>query len=204
MRLAVILSSVATLFGAVVVGAPNCPPLGPVFPKPLLADLKNSPAVKAAIANLTATLAARDADNSTGAYATSYGIEVFTAKDKEPIFSWYHTAPNLTVTYANGNKTPGVTTVDRNSVYRLGSLTKIFTILTWLVQDGDTRWNEPITKYIPELAQKAAEAKFKSDPINYVDWDDVTIGAMASQMTGLIRDCKFLLLLYIGLIWKLT
>ncbi|KAH8905807.1 beta-lactamase/transpeptidase-like protein [Coniochaeta sp. PMI_546] len=175
---------IAALLLPLSLGAPNCPPLGPVFPKPSSQALLSSPSIKAAIANLTATFTARDADNSTGSYSTSYSIEVWSASDAagEPIFSWYHTAPNLTNTW----NTTGVRKVDKNTVYRLGSLTKIFTIYTWLVQDGDTRWNEPITKYIPELAAVADKAK--NDPVGNVDWGEVTIGALASQMAGVVRD----------------
>lgn len=169
--------------------APNCPPLGPVFPKPSSQTLTSSPAIQAAIANLTATFTARDADNSTGAYSTSYSIEVWSASDPDntPIFSWHHTAPNLTAS-RNYNSTVGVRTVDKDTVYRLGSLTKIFTIYTWLVQDGDTRWNEPITNYVPELAAVADKAK--EDPVGNVDWGEVTIGALASQLAGVVRDCE--------------
>jgi hypothetical protein len=164
--------------------APNCPPLGAVFPKPT--NLLSSAVVKAAIANITATLEVRDKDNSTGAFDNSYGIEVFSATDsKETIFSWYHTAPSL----AKSNTT-GVRTVDADTVYRLGSLTKIFTIYTWLVQDGDTKWNEPITKYVPELAGR--EDLAKDDPLTNVNWEEVTIGALASQLAGVVRDCKLL------------
>jgi CubicO group peptidase (beta-lactamase class C family) len=167
-------------------GAPNCPPLGPVFPKPSSQALLSSPSIKAAIANLTATFTARDTDNSTGSYSTSYSIEVWSASDAPDttLFSWYHTAPKLTTTW----NTTGVRKVDKNTVYRLGSLTKIFTIYTWLIQDGDTRWNEPITKYVPELAAVADRAK--DDPVENVDWGEVTIGALASQLAGIVRDCK--------------
>lgn len=177
----------ATLLLPLSLGAPNCPPLGPVFPKPSSQTLLSSPSVQAAIANLTATFTARDASNSTGAYSTSYSIEVWSASDAPgtTLFSWHHTAPNLTATW----NTTGVRKVDKDTVYRLGSLTKIFTIYTWLVQDGDTRWNEPITKYIPELA--AAADKAKDDPVGNADWGEVTIGALASQMAGIVRDCEY-------------
>lgn len=85
--------------------------------------------------------------------------------------------------------TTGVRKVDANTVYRLGSLTKIFTIYTWLVQDGDVRWNEGITKYVPELAAAVNGEGF--DAVANVAWEDVTIGALASQMAGIVRDCEF-------------
>jgi CubicO group peptidase (beta-lactamase class C family) len=88
-------------------------------------------------------------------------------------------------TYTN---TTGVRRVDKNTVYRLGSLTKIFTIYTWLVQDGDLKWNTPITEYVPEL--QAVADRSSQDAVANVDWGDVTIGALASQMAGIVRDCK--------------
>ncbi|KAH8897987.1 beta-lactamase/transpeptidase-like protein [Thozetella sp. PMI_491] len=169
------------LAAAAIHAAPNCPPLGPVFERPT--DLSRSQAIRDAVANLTSTLTARDGDNATTANTTSYSLQVFSISSERPVFEWYHTAP--TVSTLN---TTGVKKVDQNTVYRLGSLTKIFTIYTWLAQDGDKRFNEPITKYIPELAAVADKAK--SDPLTHVAWDDVTIGSLASQLSGAVRDCN--------------
>jgi len=163
--------------------APNCPPLGPVFEP--ARDLLDSAAIKAAIANLTETFTLRDLDNgpSVRANETSYSIEVFSINDNSPvIFSWHHTAQSLEP------NTTGVRKTDVNTVYRLGSLTKVHTVFTWLVADGDAKWNEPITKYVPELAEAAKKAK--EDPVAHVAWDEVTIGSLASQISGAIRDCK--------------
>ncbi|KAK4116823.1 beta-lactamase/transpeptidase-like protein [Canariomyces notabilis] len=168
--------------------APNCPPLGPTFEPPR--NFARSGAIRAAIANLTETLRSRDQDNSPSVLAnlTSYSIEVFSTSQETPvIFSWHHTASSLTAT-DDGNATVGVTKVDADTVYRLGSLTKTFTIYTWLVQDGDSKWDEPITKYVPELAAAAERAKL--DPVGNVPWDEVTIGSLAGQLSGAIRDCE--------------
>ncbi|KAK3342051.1 beta-lactamase/transpeptidase-like protein [Lasiosphaeria hispida] len=162
--------------------APNCPPLGPVYEPPLTFT---SPTLLTAIANLTSTLTARDLDTSASirAHDTSYSIEVFSTSPSNPlIFSWHHTAPAL----AQSNATAGVRRTDADTVYRLGSLTKVFTVYTWLVQDGDVRWNDPITKYVPELA--AVAERGREDPVGSTPWDEVTVGALASQMSGAIRD----------------
>ncbi|EGO52229.1 hypothetical protein NEUTE1DRAFT_56027 [Neurospora tetrasperma FGSC 2508] len=164
--------------------APNCPPLGPVFEKPR--NFKSSVAIRAALANLTETFQARDEDNSAAVRAniTSYSLEVFSISDTDPvIFSWHHTAP----AHASSNITNGgVKKTDADTVYRLGSLTKIFTVYTWLVQDGDVKWNEPITKYVPELAKAADKAK--DDPVGNVAWGEVTVGSLAGQLSGAVRD----------------
>jgi CubicO group peptidase (beta-lactamase class C family) len=163
---------------------PNCPPLGPTFEKPQ--NFETSAAIRAAVGSLTETFTARDQDNSAAVRAntTSYSIEVFsTSREKPVIFTWHHTASSLAT-----SNTSGVTETGADTVYRLGSLTKIFTIYTWLAQDGDLKWGDPITKYIPELA--AAAERAKNDPVANVPWDEVTIGSLAGQLSGAIRDCE--------------
>jgi len=168
--------------------ARNCPPLGPVFEPPR--NFNANKAIQAVIANLTETLRTRDLDNSpvVRANETSYSIEVFSTSQEEPLFSWHHTAPSI----LNSTNSTGVKQAGPDTVYRLGSLTKVHTVYTWLVQDGDAKWNDPITKYVPELAAAAKAAK--SDPVAHVQWDEVTIGSLAGQMSGIIRDCELSIL----------
>ncbi len=179
------LASSLLLLATTALAAPNCPPLGPVFEAPR--NFTASATVRAAIANLTSALLARDADNSSGVRAneTSYSLEVFSISDDSPlIFDWHHTSRALSL----ATNTTGVKKVDADTVYRLGSLTKIHTVYTWLAQDGDKRWNDPITKYVPELA--AVADRGRKDPVAHPQWDDITIGALAGQLGGIIRDCK--------------
>ncbi|KAK4234246.1 beta-lactamase/transpeptidase-like protein [Achaetomium macrosporum] len=180
---------------ATVLAGPNCPPLGPVFEKPY--NFNTSSAMQSAIANLTAMLTAWDQNNSSAirSNTTSYSIEVFsTSRDQPLVFSWHHTAASLLApptNSSNNNGTSrrvGVAKTDANTVYRLGSLTKVFTVYTWLAQDGDTKWNDPITRYVPELAAAAERAKQEADPVANVPWDEVTVGALAGQLSGAIRD----------------
>ncbi|KAK4160206.1 D-alanyl-D-alanine-carboxypeptidase/endopeptidase AmpH [Cladorrhinum sp. PSN259] len=166
---------------------PNCPPLGPVFPKPT--NLASSPAVRAALDNLTTIFTDRDNDNSASVLAnsTSWSIEIFSTNPDTPtLWQWHHTAPELAA--ATGNNSFGVKKVDGNTVYRLGSLTKVFAVYTWLAQDGMDKWNDPITKYVPELKEAAERARAAKDPVKNVPWDEVTIGSLAGQMSGAIRD----------------
>ncbi|KAL7629769.1 hypothetical protein AAE478_001292 [Parahypoxylon ruwenzoriense] len=158
------------------IASPTCPLDGPAFPKPV--RLSESDAVKAAVAALKDTFANITED----AHSYSISVQVFSANDPVPIFSLSHTAPNL------GRNTPGVKTVDENTVFRLGSLTKIYTIYAFLINAGDGLWNEPITKYVPELRALAN----RTDPVNYVAWDDITLGGLATQMTGIPREYALL------------
>ncbi|KAI1804479.1 beta-lactamase/transpeptidase-like protein [Daldinia bambusicola] len=180
------LTLVTLLFGVYVVGPvngiPNCPYPGPAFPKPTA--LASSDIIKTAIANLTATFDARGMDPGTNPNGTSWSIQVFSASDPnedEPIWSHYHTATDLLAA-----DTPGVKSIDGNTVYRLGSVTKIFTILTFLIEAGDTYWNTPVTQWVPELELLAGKAQY--DPIMNVDWDSITLQDLASHMAGIVRD----------------
>ncbi|KAI0889512.1 beta-lactamase/transpeptidase-like protein [Annulohypoxylon maeteangense] len=157
--------------------SPTCPLDGPVFPKPL--RLSGNDAVKTAVA----TLKNRFVNITAGAQNYSMSIQVFSANDPAPLFSLSHTAPSL----ANQNST-GVKLVDENTVFRLGSLTKIYTIYAFLINAGDSHWNEPITRYIPELQALAN----RSDPVNYVSWDEITLGGLATQLTGIPREYALL------------
>ncbi|KAI1266985.1 beta-lactamase/transpeptidase-like protein [Xylariaceae sp. FL1019] len=161
------------------IASPTCPLEGPVFPKPQ--QLAASDAIQTAVANLTSTF--QTITDSATDY--SFALEVFSAHDPSPLFSTYHTAPNL----ANITTT-GVSTVDENTVFRLGSLTKVYTIYTFLINAGDKLWNEPITKYVPELADLGNRSD--ADAVVYTAWDDVTIGGLATQMSGIPRDYALL------------
>jgi hypothetical protein len=163
--------------------APNCPLIGPEFPPPQ--RLAEHPIWKKAIENITAVFDYIDVSNITGVDRFSYSIQIFSTNPGPPILWERHrTAKDLPA------NTTGVRAVDGDTVYRLGSVSKVFTVLTFLAEAGDVAWNQPITKYIPELANhtgRSSSADF--DPVRETDWDDITIGALAAQVSGLGRDC---------------
>src|SRR5690606_16413545 len=119
-----------------VLAGPNCPPLGPVYDKPY--TFSSSPALQAAIANLTAVLTWWDSNDEPAVRAntTSYSIEVFSASETEPlVFSWHHTAKALAERgeaveemrrkNESAEVPEGVFEAGPDAVYRLGSLTKV-------------------------------------------------------------------------------
>ena len=85
-------------------------------------------------------------------------------------------------TYQGGSKT-----VDSNTTYRIGSVTKLFTVYTFLTEAGDTRWNDPIPRYVPELLQAAGVLNATENPIDYVAWEDIAIGDLAREHSGIGR-----------------
>ncbi|KAI0598421.1 beta-lactamase/transpeptidase-like protein [Biscogniauxia sp. FL1348] len=173
------LALIATELLIPVHGIPSCPYPGAVFPKPT--DLASSDIIQTALTNLTATFNARGTDPANNPNATSWSIQVFSASSDEPIWEHYHTAMNLL-----SADNPGVKSVDGDTIYRLGSLTKIFTIVTFLAEVGDAYWNTPVTRYVPELDLLAGKAQY--DPVMNVAWDEITLGNLASHMAGIVRD----------------
>ncbi|RYP09834.1 hypothetical protein DL765_008302 [Monosporascus sp. GIB2] len=78
---------------------------------------------------------------------------------------------------------PPVNEVDGDTIYGLGSNTKIFTMLAFLHEAVESYLNNPVSRWVPELADRAA-----GDPISDTDWDSIALGSLASQMSGLVRD----------------
>lgn len=61
----------------------------------------------------------------------------------------------------------------------------MFTVWSLLLGDGGLILDEPVTEYLPELNRAAG------DDIERVAWDEVTVGQLASHMSGLARDCTY-------------
>lgn len=164
----------------VVAAIPNCPYNGPSFPLP--ADFASSEIMQTALGELTEAFEGLKSDPSVNPNWTSWSVQIFSTTDEDkPLWEHYHTAPLLNLSPA------GVQEVDGDTIYRLGSNTKIFTMLTFLAEAGEQYLNDPITKWVPELADLAGKAA--EDPVMNVDWDGITIGAIASHMAGIVRDC---------------
>lgn len=163
----------------------NCPLYGLGFPKPT--NLFQYDEIRDAATALD-SLVGQYIDNATnsGSDRFSYSAEAFATNEQTPLWSHYWTAKNL----AN---TPGVKKIDGNTVYRIGSTTKIFTILTFLAEVGDAAWNDPISKYIPEIEDLIDDGPDDtSHSLSSPDWASITIGALASQISGLMRDCEWI------------
>ncbi|KAI5360800.1 Putative beta-lactamase/transpeptidase [Septoria linicola] len=76
-------------------------------------------------------------------------------------------------------------TVNDDTIYRIGSVSKLVTVYTFLVSTNWSHWQAPITRYLPELAERSAECSAAKDPIDYIDWDEVTLESLAGQLSGI-------------------
>jgi CubicO group peptidase (beta-lactamase class C family) len=104
---------------------------------------------------------------------SSFAIEV-TSTTGAPLWSYFHTAPVL-------NSTRGVREVDGDSRFRIASITKTFTALALLKLEaaGKLSLDDTVDKYIPELTYHNA---------GKIPWHDITLRALASQLSGIPRE----------------
>jgi CubicO group peptidase (beta-lactamase class C family) len=102
---------------------------------------------------------------------TSFSVEVTSQIDT--LWTHYHSA------LKHNETRPGDTNVDGNSQYRIASITKTFTVLAVLYQHSAgniSSLDDPVNKYISELT---------GPDRGKLPWKDITIRAMASQLSGL-------------------
>lgn len=166
----------------------SCPLLGPFVPAPRIDS--GSTAVKSVAGSLDKLLDnyIAKADGLFGPITpntTSFSITLFAGSsyvagnDDQPFFyEYHHTASDLEETH-----------LDQHSKFPLGDLTQLFAVYTQLVEMGDHVWGDRITRYVPELRNLFGHAK---DAISGVQWNAVTLGALAGHMSGTARTCMTL------------
>ncbi|KAJ5149866.1 hypothetical protein N7448_001444 [Penicillium atrosanguineum] len=172
------------LFCTSVVNAVNpCPILGPIWPA--ATGLSSDPVVIEALQNITTTIEhAIDAGNFS---SDSISLQIFDANDPGALLSLFNTAADI-------NTTLGVSDVDENTVFRIGSTSKLFTMFMLLIENGLGPMQDPVADYIPELRDAIIDLFRNStnwdNGIDFTKWNEVTVGELATHMAGIGRDCK--------------
>ena len=149
--------------------AKSCPPLGPPLP-PI-----RKPSESAIIQDTLSTLKSNLGGQLARLNGTLVSIQLSSLHEEEPIFSVFSTPKHFNAT--------GTHHVDEDTVFRIGSISKAFTVLTILLESDKIGWHDPVTKYIPQLKT--------TDDVNriaQIKWEDVTVEALASQMAGINRE----------------
>ncbi|KAH7026731.1 beta-lactamase/transpeptidase-like protein [Microdochium trichocladiopsis] len=148
---------------------------GPAFPAP--SSLHGSDTLKTAVHKFEKSIAGAPVIQ---ANETAWTVAVFSTSEEEPLYEIYFT-PDYNV---------GVSQVDRDSVFRIASVSKVFSVWTFLMEVGDEHFSDPITKYVPELAalSDTLESGTVYDDIDNVRWAEVTLGQLASHLAGIPRD----------------
>ncbi|KAK5628829.1 hypothetical protein RRF57_004544 [Xylaria bambusicola] len=170
----------ARIFGLLVLAttilASTCPLAGPGFPPP--SQLSNSSALSQSITKFERLFRGTSLKGND----TAWAVALFSSKENKTLYEHYYTPP----------VDIGVSRVDRDSIFRIGSVTKIFSVWSFLIEVGDEYFLEPVTKYIPELANSScAMGVCQQEVYNDIDcvkWNEVTLGQLASQSAGIPRD----------------
>lgn len=167
--------------GSVPPSSGYCPLHGPIFPQ--AKQLPTDRDFISARNNISASL------NQILDSGISVSLQIFDTKHDDPLFQFASTSKHI-------NKTMGVSKVDEDTVFRLGSVSKLWTILMMLAERGLEPFSERIIKYVPELFLASIDMKVNQtksdDRTDFVPWHDITVGELASHLAGIARDCTLL------------
>ncbi|KAI9899729.1 hypothetical protein N3K66_006190 [Trichothecium roseum] len=182
--IALLASSLVGLFPILVLGQDNdipfsaCPLIGAYYPPPTISA---SPGAFSQLqAKFTETFDKLIEDGGSEDYGpitpntTSFSIVLFSGaesmKDDPVLFEYHFTSPE--------DEARTGTNLTASTKVPVGDVTMVFTVYAWLVGMGE-KWETPITEFLPELADVQGGLS--------VRWDEVTIGSLAGQMSGLSR-----------------
>ena len=160
--------------------------LGPTFPPPRL--LSTNFGFLSACSQLSSTLKisldqGKSPFGDFAPKASSVSISMTSTVEESTIFGFNFKGSSL------DTSTGGTDQVSANSVFRIGSISKHFTVYAFLLNGGLELWERPITEYVPEL-RRFAQGSGNCSDLNKVRWEEVTLGSLASQMSGIGRDCE--------------
>ncbi|EXK26179.1 hypothetical protein FOMG_17222 [Fusarium oxysporum f. sp. melonis 26406] len=129
---------------------------------------------------LNATFNELDRNGTLEGFNTTFYIQAFSASDT--LFQHGYVPPSMKGFLISGS-------LNEDTVFRVGSVSKLLTVYTLLAEVGMKRMNDPVTKWVPELAHAAR--KNKGDPTRKVQWDEITIGQLSGHLAGISRNFGF-------------
>ncbi|KAK3983799.1 beta-lactamase-like protein sdnR [Cladorrhinum sp. PSN332] len=150
--------------------AQNCPIHGPAYPA--VANLSASTALQTAKESVDKLLAEGLASGQLDNTTLTFSIAVFSIDSDELVYEYHHAGADQNIT------------LNSDSIYRLASISKLVTVYAILSKLSDRYWDEPVTKYVAELSALPAPDSL----LDGVDWSEVTLGGLASHMSGIGRD----------------
>lgn len=177
------LLTILTLISKVITTPTQCDLAGPGFPAP--SQISSSNSLADAIAAFEVLL--DDEELGLRPNDSAWTVALFSSKENKTLYERYYT-PAIDV---------GVPSINQHSIFRIASVSKVFSVWTFLMEVGDGHFNEPITKYIPEL-RAVTNSTWPTtrnqndiyDDIDHVRWEEVTLGQLASHAAGIPRDRK--------------
>jgi len=126
--------------------------------------------------NATRNFIPKDARN------TTFSIGLFSLHDPNTTsLQFHHTSPEIAAS------TVGTKKVDDNSIYRVASVTKVFTVLAGLLSLSDAEWERPLSKILAPLSLSGRGGNDTGGVLS-TPWDKITMRALAAQIGGVPRD----------------
>lgn len=113
------------------------------------------------------------------AFNLTFSTGMFSLHDDEAAqaLQFHHTSEEVATNEIGTNEVNG------DSIYRLQSITKVFSAYAGLMNFGIEDWHRPLTEIFPELAEEI-EGLGDEVPVKYVDWEQVTPWSMVNHLTG--------------------
>lgn len=148
----------------------ECPLLGPNFPSDF--DITQTDAFRDAKSTFHERIEKLFSSGTVNRTHTVFSIDVFSTTTNSSIYSYHHAGAAL-------NNTLTASVVNDGSIYRIGSVSKLFTVYSLLVHSGMDILNHPVTKYLPELGGNSP-----NKPLEGIIWENILVGTLASQLAG--------------------
>ncbi|KAF6816184.1 beta-lactamase [Colletotrichum plurivorum] len=101
-----------------------------------------------------------------------FAVDVFSAATNKSLYNYYHVGEVGKAGLTTGELNDG-------TIGRAGSVSKLFTAYAIIATAGIEVLSHPVTKYIPELLSNETE-----DVFGRIQWDEITVGALASHQAG--------------------
>ncbi len=157
-----------------------CPLIGSYFPAPSRSSIvdANLPAAFGAAFGDLVQHSGHPVYGPISSNTTSFSVLYFSGQADSNgslpvLFEYHHTSA--------WDAAHNVSAVSADTRFPLAEVTMVVTVYAWLATMGD-RWDEPITKYLPELSGH-------QDDLG-IPWRDITMGSLTGHMSGLPRLCK--------------
>jgi CubicO group peptidase (beta-lactamase class C family) len=160
----------AATSAARIIATDEAPIIGPTFLTNF--DPSNSTAIGSAKAKFPRLIENLFSAGELNRSDLAFSIDVFSAATNRSIYRYSHIGENSKKSITSG-------AFDDQTISRLGSVTKLFAVYAIIAKAGIKVFSDPVTKYIPELGGNSS-----SDPLERINWDDITVGALASQQAG--------------------
>ncbi|KAM0227462.1 hypothetical protein ACHAPO_011524 [Fusarium lateritium] len=109
-----------------------------------------------------------------------FAVDVFSAATNDSIYSYFHVGETNKDTLTKGK-------LSEDTIFRSGSVTKMFTVYAIIAKVGIEALSYPVSIFLPELLHNSS-----TNPLERIDWSEITVGALAAQQAGTSGPVEYL------------